>query len=456
MIRPSFVLLLALVLVLGLPCLPGAQSSADASPVHWPSFRGVRASGVSTGGEIPAKWNVETGENIGWRTDIAGLGLSSPIIWGDKLFVTTAVAEAGRAKLEAGLYGRIAAADDDGPQSWRLICLDKKTGRILWDRELHRGKPTIKRHTKASHANSTPATDGKCVVSFLGSEGLHCVDLDGKLLWKKTFGTLDSGYFRVKTAQWGFASSPTIYAGRVIVQCDVQGQSFLASLDIKTGDEMWRTRRDEIPTWSTPAIIDAPGGTQIALNGFRHTGGYDFATGKQVWNLQGGGDIPVPTPISAHGLTFITSAHGRLSPIYAIHQTATGEISATEKDAKDFAWKISRGGNYMQTPIVVGDLLFACKDQGIMSCFDARGGERHFQERLSRERTGFGFTASPVSDGKKIVYVSEDGYGFVMSADKEFKRIAKNKIGSACLASPAISEGKLFIRTRGQIVCVGR
>ncbi|MFT4588803.1 MAG: outer membrane protein assembly factor BamB, partial [Limisphaerales bacterium] len=130
--------------------------------------------------------------------------------------------------------------------------------------------------------------------------------------------------------------------------------------------------------------------------------------------------------------------------------------SATEKDAKDFAWKISRGGNYMQTPIVVGDLLFACKDQGIMSCFDARGGERHFQERLSRERTGFGFTASPVSDGKKIVYVSEDGYGFVMSADKEFKRIAKNKIGSACLASPAISEGKLFIRTRGQIVCVGR
>lgn len=423
---------------------------------NWPSFRGVRASGVSTGGEIPAKWDVEKGENILWRTDIAGLGLSSPIIWGDKLFITTAVAEAGPAKLEAGLYGRIDAADDNGPQSWRLICLDKTTGKVLWDRELHHGKPAIKRHTKASHANSTPATDGKRVVAFLGSEGLHCLDLDGNLIWKKNFGVLDAGYFRVKTAQWGFASSPTLHDGRLIVQCDVQSQSFLASLDLKTGREIWRTNRDEPPTWSTPAIVDATGGTQIVLNGFRHTGGYDFATGKEIWKLQGGGDIPVPTPISAHGVTFITSAHGRLSPIYAVRHSATGEIFATEKDDKNFAWKLSKGGNYMQTPIVVGDLLFGCKDQGILSCFDARTGERHFQERLNLEKTGFGFTASPVSDGKRIVYVSEDGYGFVMAADKDFKRMAKNKIGSACLASPAISRGKLFIRTREQIVCVGR
>ena len=428
----------------------GAQS-AD----NWPSFRGPGASGVSVAKAIPVTWNVESGENIAWRAEISGLGLSSPIIWDEKLFVTTAVAEAGAAKLKAGLYGNIGAADDNGPQSWRLICLDKNNGEILWNRELHHGRPAIKRHTKASHANSTPATDGERIVVFLGSEGLHCLDLDGRLVWKKSFGTLDAGYFRVKTAQWGFGSSPIIHQGRVIIQCDVQGKSFLAALDLKTGEEIWRTGRDEIPTWSTPAIVESKTGTQIAINGFRHTGGYDFETGKEIWKLQGGGDIPVPTPLHAHGIIYFTSAHGKLSPIYAVRDSVSGDIEAAGANDKDFAWKISRGGNYMQTPLVVGDLLFTCRDSGIMSCFDAGTGKRFFQKRLNVEKTGYGFTASPVSDGRKIVYVSEDGYGFVMAAGREFKRLAKNTIGSACLATPAISNGRLYIRTRERLVCVG-
>ncbi len=422
---------------------------------NWPSFRGPRASGVSSAKEIPANWNVESGENILWRADIPGLGLSSPIVWGDKVFLTTAIAEAGQAKLKAGLYGNIGTADDNGPQSWRLICLDKRTGRKLWARELHHGKPAIKRHTKASHANSTPATDGEHVIAFLGSEGLHCLDMTGKLMWKKSFGALDAGYFKVKTAQWGFGSSPIIHKGRVIAQCDVQGDSFLVALDVKTGDEIWRTARDEIPTWSTPAIVETKAGTQIAVNGYQHTGGYDFETGREIWNLRGGGDIPVPTPLHAHGLIYFTSAHGKLSPIYAIRESVSGKVESVGVNEKDFAWKIPRGGNYMQTPIVIGDLLFSCRDSGIMSCFEARTGERFFQERLNIEKTGYGFTASPVSDGRKIVYVSEDGYGFVMAANRKFTRLAKNTIGSACLATPAISNGRLFIRTREQLVCVG-
>ncbi len=421
---------------------------------NWPSFRGPRASGISNAKEIPSTWNVATGENVAWRTDIPGLGLSSPIIWDDKIFLTTAVAEAGTARLKAGLYGNIDAADDNGPQSWRLICLDKNSGKVFWNRELHHGRPAIKRHTKASHANSTPATDGERIVVMLGSEGLHCLDLNGRNLWKKSFGTLDAGYFRVKTAQWGFGSSPIIHRGRVIVQADVQGNSFLAALDVKTGEEIWRAARDEIPTWSTPTIVETKSGTQIAINGFRHTGGYNFENGEEIWKLQGGGDIPVPTPLHADGVIYLTSAHGKLSPIYAVRDSVAGKIVATGGNDEDFAWKISRGGNYMQTPIVIGDLLFACRDGGIMSCYDAKTGERFFQERLNREKTGFGFTASPVSDGRKIVYVSEDGYGFVMAADKKFKRMARNTIGSACLATPAISDGRLFIRTREQLVCV--
>ncbi|MEM9017952.1 MAG: PQQ-binding-like beta-propeller repeat protein [Verrucomicrobiota bacterium] len=332
----------------------------------WPSFRGEGASGLSSI-EGPLTWDLDTRENLLWKSPIRGLGLSSPVIEDGKVYLTTAVAEAGDAELKVGLYGNIASADDDSVHSYRVLCLDARTGEILWNREVNKTRPAIKRHTKASHANCTVATDGRHVVAFFGSEGLYCLDPDGNLIWERTFGTLDSGYFMVPSAQWGFASSPFVHEGRIILQCDVQEGSFVAAFDITNGKEVWKTPRDEVPTWGTPCVIEHEGMTQVILNGFRHIGGYDFDTGREIWKLEGGGDIPVPTPIYSNGLILITNAHGAMAPIYAIRPDATGQLTAGATDAStsdSISWWHRRGGNYMQTPIVIGKHAFFCADMG--------------------------------------------------------------------------------------------
>ena len=227
------------------------------------------------------------------RRAFPGLGHSSVVVWGEKIFLTTAVSGVTDPELKVGLYGDIKPVNDDTVHRFQVIALDRESGDIVWTRTAHEGVPKIKRHPKSTHANSTPATDGRRVVAFFGSEGLYCYDLDGSLQWKKDFGVLDSGFFRVKSAQWGFASSPLIHDGKVIIQADVQQGSFLTVLDLEDGHEIWRTTRDDVPTWSTPAILHPPSGSaQIVVNGFRHIGGYDFATGSEVWRMAGGGDIP--------------------------------------------------------------------------------------------------------------------------------------------------------------------
>ncbi|MHC4811313.1 MAG: outer membrane protein assembly factor BamB family protein, partial [Planctomycetota bacterium] len=280
---------------------------------NWPSFRGPAAAGVGDGTTV-TEWDVETGTNLLWKTAIPGLGHSSPVIWGDRIFVTTAVPKSGTSELKVGLYGDIAAHTDDRAHAFKLLAIDRRGGEILWQRDAHVGVPRVKRHLKASHANSTPATDGERVVAFFGSEGLYAYDLDGKLLWKKDLGVLDSGFFQVPTAQWGFASSPVLHDGKVIVQVDIQKGSFVAAFDAADGRELWRTPRDEVPTWSTPAVAPYTGGDepslQVVANGWKHIGGYDLESGRELWKLVGGGDIPVPTPVHADGRIVVTSAHG--------------------------------------------------------------------------------------------------------------------------------------------------
>lgn len=428
-----------------------------AENAQWPSYRGSFASGISTSGDGPLKWDLATNSNVLWSSEIPGLGLSSPVIWDDHIFLTTAVAqEGGKAELKVGLYGDIESSGDDGPQSWQVICLDKASGNIRWTREVHQGVPKTRRHTKSSHANPTVAVDGKHVVAFFGSEGLYCLDFDGKVLWSKSFGVLDSGYFRMPAAQWGFASSPVIHDDYVIVQCDVQKDSFVAALDLETGEVAWRTPRNEVPTWSTPAILERPDKpTQIILNGYRHIGAYDFLTGEEIWKFAGGGDIPVPTPIFAHDLIYITNAHGKMSPIYAIYMDAKGELNP-ENDDPHIAWWKRRGGNYMQTPIIVGDLLFACSDMGVLSCYDAKTGDRFYRERLRQAKRGFGFSSSPVSDGKKLYFCSENGVVFVVAAEKTFRILAENTLGeTTSMATPALSQGRLYVRTRDNLHAFG-
>ena len=431
-----------------------AQTAQNATQSHWPSFRGPYASGIAEGFPTPIQWDVEASKNVRWKTPIPGLGHSSPIIWGDKLFVTSTLGEQGNARLRVGLYGNIEPVDDSSSHSWHIYCLDKQTGKVLWDKEVHRGVPKIKRHPKATHANSTLATDGHHLVAFFGSEGLYCYDMDGNLVWKKDLGVLDSGYYVVPEAQWEFASSPIIHNGRVIVQCDVQKGSFVAAFNVSDGTEIWRTARDEVPTWSTPTIYNDGRRTQVIVNGYKHIGGYDFATGDVLWKLRGGGDIPIPTPVVAKDLIVITNAHGRMAPIYAIRPHAKGDISLKDGTSSNnfIAWSTSRDGGYMITPIVYGDYVYNCRNNGVLSCYRLKTGERLYQQRLADGRTGF--TASPVAADGKIYFPSEEGDIYVVKAGPEFELLAENPMDEICMATPAISEGALFFRTPGHLVAI--
>jgi outer membrane protein assembly factor BamB len=436
-----------------------AQSDAAPAEAHWPQFRGRQAGGVAADSHPPQQWTSPK-----WKTPIPGLGLSCPVIWGDRIFITTAVPIAkdgapppsSAQELKIGLYGDIKSVDDSSPHSWQVLCLNKSDGRVLWKQTAHEGVPKVKRHPKSSHANSTPATDGKHLVSFFGAEGLYCYDFEGKLLWRKDFPQLDSGYFAVPDAQWGFGSSPVIHEGKVVIQCDVQTNSFIATLDIKDGRELWRTPRNDVPTWSTPTIFtpDRDLNPQVLVNGFRHIGGYDLRTGKELWKLSNAGDIPVPTPILANDLIFITSAHGKVSPIYAIRANATGDITlkAAETTNSFIAWSTKRGGNYMPTPIVVGDHLFCGRDQGVVTCYTAKTGEQHYSERLGTSPSAF--TASPVSADGKLYFTSEQGTVYVVRAAPKFEILATNELGEPCMATPAISGDALFFRTQGHLMCV--
>lgn len=434
-------------------CFAAAVIATTSLAAEWPQYRGPQASGVNAAQALPTTWNVETGENVRWQTPVAGLAHASPIAWGARVYVVTAIAKE-RAELKVGLYGDIDSANDNGIQQWRLLALEKNTGEIIWNTLATEGRPKVKRHTKASHANSTPATDGQRVVAIMGSEGLFSFDTDGKLQWRKDLGPMDSGYYAVPSAQWGFGSSPIIRDGKVVVLCDVQTNSFIAAFGIADGRELWRTPRKDVPTWGSPTVLTADERTQIVVNGWHETAGFEFDSGKKLWTLDGGGDIPVPTPIFAHGLIYLTSAHGPWRPLRAVRPSARGNITPADpaQTNASIVWAHGRKGSYMQTPIVVGDRLFACNDMGILTCCDARTGVVQYSERLSR--VGQGFTASPVSDGRHLYFPSELGNVFVVPAMGPFSVVAINPLPETCMSAPAIINGILLFRTRERVLAI--
>ena len=425
---------------------------AFGSEPHWPQFRGPSASGVGTGSPA-VEWSGESGKNIQWKREIPGLAHSSPIVWGDRIFLTSAVLAAGEAALKLGLYGDVTPVEGEGSQAFNLYCLDRKSGKILWQRTTASGQPKIKRHPKSTHANPTPATDGQHVIAFFGSEGLFAFDMEGKPLWQKNFGVLDSGFFRTPAAQWGFASSPVIHNGMVLIQADVQKNSFLAALDVRSGKELWRTARNDVPTFSTPAVAPYTSGggryEQVVVNGWKEIGGYDPSTGKQLWTLRGGGDIPVPTPVFLDGLVVITNAHGSMRPIYAVRTDAAGDI--TESRA-GIAWSQDRAGNYMQTPLLHQGLAYLCFDNGVLSVYQLKTGERVYQQRLGGGTSGF--SSSAVAAGGRLYITNEDGRTYVLSLGGEYKLLAENELGETVMATAAISEGVLYIRGRKHLFAI--
>jgi outer membrane protein assembly factor BamB len=459
-LEPACIWVGAVTLVLSLGIVQAQPLSSSAAPEpqdepgsYWPGFRGPNAGGLAGDHPTPEDWDLETGHNVAWKTPIPGLGHSSPVVWNERVCLTTATTE-GDQSLRVGMSGNIVPVDDESVHSWQVICLDKRSGDVLWQREVHRGVPAVKRHPKATHANSTLATDGEHLVAFFGSEGLYCYDMEGNLQWQRSLGVLDSAFFMVPSAQWGFASSPVIHAGRVIVQADVLNGSFIAAFDVDDGDELWRTERDDVPTWSTPVIHEAAARTQIIVNGYRHIGGYDLTSGAELWRMTGGGDIPVPTPVVSDDLIFITNAHGYMSPVYAIRASAAGDISLATGESSNphIAWSQPREGAYLPTPVVYGDLLYLLRDNGVLAVYRRETGERLYRQRLGPG--GSGFSASPVAADGKIYFTSEDGDVYVVRAGTEFELLSHNDMGEVCMATPAISEGVLFYRTRSHLIAI--
>jgi outer membrane protein assembly factor BamB len=409
---------------------------------------------VDDSAPLPTQWDVGTDKNIRWQTVVPGLAHSSPIVWNDRVYLATAV-KPGEAELKVGLYGDIQPVEENEPHEWRVLALDKKTGQVVWNSLGYQGVPRIKRHPKSSHCSSSPATDGQHIAAILGAEGLFCFDAAGKSLWKQDLGPMDSAFYMVPSAQWGFASSPIIHGQQVVVLCDVLTNSFLAAFNLSDGKQLWRTARQDVPSWGTPTVVEAAGRQQVVVNGWHFSGGYELATGHNLWTLDGGGDIPVPTPIFAHNLIYFTSAHGRFRPMRAIRPDASGNITPSDPGQTNAAivWAHARQGNYMQTPIVIHDLLFACNDAGVLTCFDALTGEIKYSERLSK--SGQGYTSSPVSDGRHLYFASEQGVVFVVPATNKFSVVASNELHETCMATPAISDATIFYRTRTKLIAIG-
>ena len=362
--------------------------------------------------------------------------------------------ERPQALFRAGLYGDVDTAEDFKLRhQWKVYCLDKLTGKIVWERVAVEGVPKIKRHIKSTHANSTPATDGRHLIAFFGSEGLFCYDLKGKLIWSKDLGILDTGWFYDPDYQWGTASSPIIYKNLVIIQCDIQKNSFIAAFDIKTGKEVWRTTRDEIPSWGSPTIYEGKTRTELITNATRAVRSYDPMTGKELWKLAGNPEVTATTPITAHDLIFIANHYRPNQPIYAIRPGGSGDISLQKNETanKQVAWSYQQGGTYMPTPLIYGDLLYVCPNNGVLRVFNAKTGERLYQQRLG---AGGSYSASPVAADGKIYFSSEDGDIFVVKAGPTYELLSTNKMGEVLMATPAISEGVIYVRGLSNLIAI--
>jgi outer membrane protein assembly factor BamB len=422
---------------------------------QWPGYRGYLASGVLDNANLPETFDFDKLENVRWKIALPGMGISSPAIWGSRLFITTAVSTADKAGFKPGLYGDVTPVKDSSVHEWKVYCIDKSNGKILWERTSYKGVPKIKRHPKSTHANSTIATDGKHVVAFFGSEGLYCYDINGKLLWQKNFGTLKSVFFSMKDAEWEFASSPIIHNGVVIVQCDVLENSFLAAYDASTGKELWKSLRDEYPGWCTPNIYTNAGRTYITVNGFKHRGGYDFATGKEIWKMSGGGDIQIPTPITGNNLIYFNSAHGKSSPIIAVRTSATGDITlqGDETSNSGVQWSLARGGSYIHTMLLYRDLLYNVNWNGTILCLDPASGKEVYSAKLGSSRS---FIASPVASDGRIYIVDEEGTVYIIKDGRTFNVLAEIPMKDICMTAPAITDGMIFFRTQHNLIAVGK
>ena len=434
---------------LGAMFLVGLVACADAEE-NWSRFRGPRADGVAKDDvRLPDTWS--NTENVKWVADVPGWGWSGPIVWGDRVFLTTVVGDKEYEAPKKGLYlGRGRSEPPKGVHHWLVYCFDLRSGKVLWKHEAHRDEPKVSRHPKSTYASETPTTDGERLYVLFGDVGLYCYAVDGKPLWshkieaKKTFN------------DYGTAASPIVHAGQVIMVYDNQEQSYIAAFDTKTGRERWRTERNENSTWATPLLWRNALRTEIITAGKRKNRSYDL-TGKLLWEFDGRmSNLIIPSPFAAHDMLYIASGYvgDAHRPVYAIKPGASGDITPEDDpSASEFIeWYQPKASPYNPSPIVYGDYYYTLFDRGFVTCHDARTGKEVYGKK--RFAGGATFTASPWAYNGRLFFLSEDGDTYVVETGPEYKLLRTNSLGELCLASPAVDRGNLLIRTASKLYCL--
>jgi len=458
----------AIGILLGLGLSVVGAPTADAQ--HWPSFRGLDAGSISDDPLLPDKWS-ET-ENIAWKIDLPGLSWSSPIVWGDHVFLTSAVSDAADQEVQPipGLYdpgehnGSVPAS---GEHRWMVHDIDFETGEILWATELHRAVPSETRHLKNSYASETPVTDGERLYVYFGAIGLvAALDFDGNELWRRDVGTFNT------LLDMSTASSPALHDDRLYVLNDNTTQSFMTALDTTSGEEVWRVQRDEPgQTWSTPLVWENRLRTEIVTAASGRVRSYDL-DGGLLWELSGMSTLTAPSPFTSHGLVYISSGYpgGQLRPVYAIQPGAVGDISIytdvegglregfpgtrTYSSDDHVVWSYPLLGTYNTTALVYGDIYYTLLDRGFLTAHDARTGEEIYGRQ--RLEIGNGFTASPWGYNGKIFLLSEDGDTYVVKAGTEFEILHKNSLNEMTLSTPAVAQGSVILRTQSKLYRIAR
>jgi outer membrane protein assembly factor BamB len=417
----------------------------------WPGWRGD-GRGISSEKNLPVKWSEN--EGVRWKTVIPGAGHSSPIVWGNRVFITTAAAADPNVEtFRGGVYmGGNRPKPDESGYAYRVICLDANDGSVLWSKAVTTQNPKTRRHTKNTYASETPVTDGKYVFASFGSAGLYGVDFEGNVVWHR-----DLGLMRGRSG-WGTGASPILFHSTVIVNCDNDDASYIAAFDKSTGDQVWRTERNEGASWGTPFLFAAEGRTVVVTNASRRMRGYDADTGKLLWECAGGSMICVPSPVATEGLVFLSSGHNMLPqrPIVAVRPETSGDItpSANQAQSAGVAWLRRSGGPYVTSPIVVDEYLYVPQDKGALTCYEARTGEMVYEEQKLGARNTI--TASPVAGDGRVYIQTEDGECYVVRSGPEFEILAVNKLDEVFCASPAVSAGKIYLRGRKHLYCVGK
>lgn len=418
---------------------------------EWSQFRGPGANGIAPDDpRLPDRWSAA--ENVKWKTAIPGVGWSSPVVASGKVFLTAVISSENKEAPKKGLYfgGNREAPKDE--HRWMIYAVDLASGKIAWEREVHRGVPPIARHLKNSYASETPVTDGERVYVWFGSAGLYCLDLNGKTVWSKPTPKHEIRY------GWGTAASPVLHEGRLYLVHDNDVESYMIALDKRTGKEIWRVARDEKSNWSTPFLWNSGKRTEIVTTGTKRVRSYDL-DGKLLWELGGMSSIVIPTPFTRHGLLYVTSGYvgDQVRPVFAIRPGASGDISlkAGETSNASIAWFYPQAGPYNTTPVVYGDIYYTLFDRGLFTAHDAKSGEEVYGKVRIDESAG-AFTASPWAYNGKIFALSEDGDTFVIQAGREYKLLGKNSLDEMCMATPAIVDGSLLIRTSGHLYRIGK